>query len=122
VDRIPAKTFRDLVVWQKAHGFTLEVYSLTAMFPKHELFGLTAQMRKAAVSVPANIAEGFRKRGRADKARFMNIAEGSVEESRYYLLLASDLGYGQTGALLELLEEISRMLNAYTKALLSPVS
>ena len=76
-------------------------------------------MRRAAVSIPANIAEGFRKRGRADKARFMNTAEGSVEESRYYLILAEDLGYGKTKTLNDLLEEVSRLLNAYAKAILN---
>jgi four helix bundle protein len=63
------------------------------MFPKHEMFGLSAQMRRAAVSVAANIAEGFSKRGRSDKARFMNIAQGSLEELRYYFILARDLEY-----------------------------
>jgi hypothetical protein len=66
---------------------------MTSAFPKSETYGLAAQARRAAVSVPANIAEGFKKRGRLDKARFMNIAQGSLEESRYYLILARDLGY-----------------------------
>lgn len=80
-------------------------------------------MRHAAVSIPANIAEGFRRRGRADKARFMNLAEGSVEESRYYLILASDLGYGDASSLMASLEEVSRLLNDYTAAILtSPTS
>ena len=80
----PARTFQDLLVWQKAHRFVLEVYVLTTGFPKQETYGLSLQMRRAAVSIPANIAEGFRRRGKADKARFMNIAEGSVEECRYF--------------------------------------
>jgi four helix bundle protein len=71
------------------------------------------------VSIPANIAEGFRRRGHADKARFMNIAEGSIEECRYYLILAKDLGYGDTVALSNVLEEVSRMLNAYGSAILT---
>ncbi len=79
-------------------------------------------MRRAAVSIPANIAEGFRKRGKADKVRYMNIAEGSLEESRYYLILAQDLGYGQTDKLMPPLEEVSRLLNAYAKAILTPDS
>jgi four helix bundle protein len=78
-----AQRFQDLLVWQKSHALVLSVYKLTASVPRHELFGLTAQMRRAAVSVPANIAEGFSKRGRADKARFMNTAQGSLEELRY---------------------------------------
>jgi four helix bundle protein len=76
-------------------------------------------MRRAAVSIAANIAEGFRKRGKADKARFMNTAEGSVEESRYYLILTQDLGYGQTERLMASLEEVSRLLNSYVKAILN---
>jgi len=119
VKRQPAKTFRDLVVWRKAHEFVLGVYDFTAAFPKHEAYGLSAQMRRAAVSIAANIAEGFRKRGKADKARFMNTAEGSIEESRYYLILARDLGYGETSSLMSGLEEVSRLLNAYSRAILT---
>src|SRR2546429_433802 len=111
--RVAARTFQDLVVWRKAHELVLAVYSFTAGFPKTETYGLALQMRRAAVSVPANIAEGFRRRGKADKARYMNMAEGSLEESRYYLILAKDLGYGDTGSLTPLLEEVSRLLNAY---------
>ena len=74
------------------------------------------------MSVAANIVEGFRKRGRADKMRFMNTAEGSLEESRYYLLLAQDLGYGETGRLTASLEEVSRLLNGYSKAIASSKS
>ena len=76
-------------------------------------------MRRAAVSIPANIAEGFRRRGKPDKARFMNMAEGSIEECRYYLILAKDLGYGDTTGLTTVLEEVSRMLNAYAAAILT---
>ena len=74
-DREPAKTFEDLIVWQKAHSLVLDVYRMTRQFPREETYGLTSQLRRAAVSVPANIAEGFKKRGRADKARLMNVAE-----------------------------------------------
>src|SRR5918994_4274313 len=109
-DRQPARTFTDLAVWRKAHEFVLAVYSFTAGFPKQETYGLALQMRRAAVSIPANITEGFRRRGKADKARFMNLAEGSVEESRYYLILPSDLGYADTNRLLTSLEEVSRLL------------
>lgn len=84
-----------------------------------EVYGLASQMRRAAVSIPANIAEGFKKRSKLDKARFMNIAQVSIEESRYYLILAKDLGYGDTGALMNVLEEVSRLLDAYTKAILA---
>jgi four helix bundle protein len=114
----PAANFRDLVVWQKAHRFVLAVYELTGRFPKEETYGLSIQMRRAAVSIPANIAEGFRKRGKADKARFFNIAQGSLEESRYYLILAQDLGYGKTEVLESSLREVSRLLHNYVKAIL----
>lgn len=79
--RNPAKTFEDLVVWQKAHKFALEVYRFTDSFPRSELYGLTSQLRRAAVSIAANIAEGFKKTGRIDKARFMNTSQGSIEKS-----------------------------------------
>ena len=80
---------------------------------------MALQMRRAAVSIPANIAEGFRRRSRPDKARFLNIAEGSVEECRYFLILAKDLGYGDTGNLFLALEEVSRLLNAYSAAIMA---
>jgi four helix bundle protein len=118
--RPAARTFSDLLVWHKSHEFVLAVYRFTANFPKPETYGLAVQMRRAAVSIPANIAEGFRRRGKADKARFMNIAEGSIEECRYYLILAQDLGYGETAGLKAVLEEVSRMLNAYAAAILAP--
>ncbi len=79
-------------------------------------------MRKAAVSIPANIAEGFRRRGKADKARFLNRSEASSEESGYYLILSQDLGYGETATLLNSLQEVSRLLNAYSKAILDSSS
>ena len=117
--RPAARSFRDLVAWQKAHEFVLELYRFTASFPDREKYGLAHQMRRAAVSIPANIAEGFGKRSRAEKARFLNIAEGSLEECRYYLILAQDLGYGQTKSLIDTLEEASRLLNAYARAILA---
>ena len=107
------------MVWRKAHELVLAVYSFTTTFPKEETYGLALQMRRAAVSVPANIAEGFRRRGKADKARYMNMAEASLEESRYYLILAQDLGYGDATSLKTSLEEVSRLLNAYASAILA---
>ena len=117
--RAPARCFQDLVVWQKAHLFVLDVYKLTEQFPKTEVYGLTSQLRRAAVSVPANIAEGFRKKGRADKLRFLNIAQGSLEEARYYLILARDLGYGDPTGLTVRGEEVSKLLDAYSRSILS---
>ncbi|MDZ4185264.1 MAG: four helix bundle protein [Desulfuromonadales bacterium] len=120
--RPPARSFQDLVVWQKAHALTLNVYSLTRMFPRDEKFGLTSQLRRSMISVPANIAEGFKKRGIKDKARFLNIAQGSLEESRYYLILARDIGYGETASAMNMLEEVSRILEAYMSSILNSES
>src|SRR3974377_1805042 len=115
----PARTFQDLLVWQKAHAFVLEAYRLTATFPKSETYGLALQLRRAAVSIPANIAEGFRRRGKADKARFLNMAEGSLEECRYFLILTGTLGYGDPQAISVALGEVSKLLGAYTAAILA---
>ncbi len=112
-----ARTFEDLIVWQKAHQWVIGTYRITERFPRHEQFGLTSQLRRAAVSVPANIAEGFKKRGKADKCRFYNIAQASAEECRYYFILAKDLGYADTGLLLGQLEEVSRLLESYLGAI-----
>lgn len=120
--RPAARTFQDLIVWQKAHAFVLGVYRCTEHFPKSELYGLTSQLRRAAVSVPANIAEGFRRQGRADKIRMLNIAQGSLEECRYYLILAQDLKFIADTTLQEQLVEVSKILDRYAKAILTPVS
>ena len=122
MERPTAKAFTDLFVWQKAHAFVLGVYQATESFPKSEMYGLTNQLRRAAVSIPANIAEGFKKRGRPDKARFFNIAQGSVEECAYYLILAHDLRYHDTTTLRGQLDEVSKLLERYTSALLRPAS
>ncbi|HVM62526.1 MAG TPA: four helix bundle protein [Verrucomicrobiae bacterium] len=119
MERPPAKSFEDLIVWQKAHQFVLGVYRLSEGFPKTEVYGLTSQLRRAAMSIPANIAEGFKKKGRAGKVRFMNIAQGSLEECRYYLILAKDLGYGDNKPVLTQLEEVSKLLEAYASAILN---
>ena len=115
----PAKSFEQLIVWQKAHQFVLGVYRLTENFPRAEIYGLTSQFRRAAVSIPSNIAEGFKKRGRADKVRFMNIAQGSLEECRYYLILVKDLNFGDTSKLQPQLEETSKLLEAYSAKILA---
>jgi four helix bundle protein len=114
-----SKTFQDLIVWQKAHQFVLAIYTATKNFPPDEKFGLTSQIRRASVSIPANIAEGFSKKSKADKARFYNIAKSSLEEVRYYLILSRDLGYTENSNLFTQLEEISRLLHSYTKNLLT---
>jgi len=107
-----------LVVWQKAHQFVPGIYQFTGHFPSKELYGLTSPLRRAAVSMPANIAEGFKKRGKPDKVRFLNIAQGSLEECRYYLILSTDLHYGNGGELIQQLEEGSKMLESYARSIL----
>ena len=116
--REPAKSFEGLIVWQKAHQFVLATYRLTKSFPRAEIYGLTSQFRRAAVSIAANIAEGFRKRGQADKLRFLNIAQGSAEECRYYLILSKDLGYSDDLKVCAVLEETSKLLVAYARGIL----
>ncbi len=117
----PAEHFEDLEVWQKAHEFVLELYRMTATFPKAETYGLVAQVRRAAVSTPANIAEGFKKRGRPDKVRFLNIAQGSLEECRYYLILSRDLGYADPTNAFGLLNSTALLLQGYVNAIVRSI-
>ena len=111
--RPPAKSFEDLEVWQIAHQLALSVYKLSAELPDDEKYGLVSQMRRSAVSVPANIAEGFKKRGVRDKARYFNIAQGSLEECRYYLILIRDLDYENPQDLLPVVKSVQSLLGAY---------
>lgn len=107
--------FQNLKVWQRSHTLVLGIYRLTAHFPPEERYGLTAQLRRAAVSVPTNIAEGSKRRSSQDYARFLNLAEGSIAEVEYLLLLSRDLRFAAEKAVAKLLEEateIARMLNA----------
>jgi four helix bundle protein len=112
-----SQSFRDVIVWQRAHAFALSVYRQTEAFPKHEMFALTSQLRRAAASVPSNFVEGFRKRGIPDKARFYNIAQGSADECLYQLILAHDLGYADTTSAQTDIDEISRLLQGYINGL-----
>jgi four helix bundle protein len=114
---VPAKSFEDLIVWQKAHQFVLAIYALTESFPRSELFGLTSQMRRVGISIPSNIAEGFKKRSTKEKVHLLNVAQASLEESQYYLILTRDLRYGDTGQLRPNLDEISRILESYVKGI-----
>lgn len=107
-----SQNFEDVELWKKAYAWVLKIYRFTENFPKQEIFGLTSQLRRSAVSVPANFAEGFRKLGLADKVRFYNISQGSLEESRYYLILARDLQFGDSTNLLADANEISKMLGS----------
>jgi four helix bundle protein len=111
------RTFRELFAWQRAHQFVLKTYISTSTFPREEMYGLTSQFRRAAISIPANIAEGYAKRGQADKKRFFNIAQGSLEECRYYLILARDLKLISGEELDFLLEEVSKLLTSYIRAI-----
>ncbi len=106
-------------MWQKAHAWVLLVYRMSEGFPVKENYALTSQLRRAAMSVPANIAEGFKKRGTRDKLRYYNIAQGSLEESRYFLILSRDLGYADIQEAYAGLEEVSRMLEAYHRTILN---
>ena len=115
-------TFENVVAWQKAHTFVLKVYSVTKQFPADELYGLTSQFRRAAVSIEANIAEGYKKISKADKLRFMNISQGSIEECRDYIILARDLCYVSDtdfSNLHDALEDASKMLYLYCNGIIN---
>lgn len=107
--------FTELKVWQRSHALALKIYTLTRDFPADERFGLTSQLRRAAISVATNIAEGSRRQHPHDFARFLNIAEGSLAELEYLLMLARDLGLAEQPALdphISEAIEIARMLHA----------
>ena len=115
-------TFENVVAWQKAHVFVLLVYRITKSFPSEELYGLTSQFRRAAVSIEANIAEGYKKISKADKLRFLNISQGSMEECRDYILLARDLYYisdTDFSDLRDALEDASKMLYLYCNGIIN---
>jgi four helix bundle protein len=117
--RTPAARFEDLVVWQNARQFVLAAYRLSWTFPRSETHGLSFQFRRAAVSTAANVAEGFKKRGKAGKLRFYYIAQGCIEESRYDLILAKDPEYGDVSGSSQLLEEVGKLLEVYLQAILN---
>jgi four helix bundle protein len=109
------KDFRDLLVWEKSHKLTLEIYGATADFPKCELYGLTSQIRRCSASIGANIAEGCGKRGNNEFQRYLQIASGSASELDYHLLLARDLGFlteTNYSTLKRDLTEVRKMLTA----------
>lgn len=116
------QTFQNILAWQKAYDFVLDVYKYTKSFPESEKYGLISQFQRAAVSIIANIAEGYKKMGKADKLRFMNISQGSLEECRCYVILSRDLGYIDNevyNILYSKIEEASKLLNGYCKAMLN---
>lgn len=107
--------FTELKIWQQSHALVLEIYPLTARFPTDERFGLVSQLRRAAASVPSNIAEGSKKASNADYARFLNIAEASLAETEYLLILSRDLGYTDAATVEPMygrIAELARMLHA----------
>jgi four helix bundle protein len=110
--------FTELKVWQRSHQLTLEVYRVTAVFPSGERYGLVSQLRRAAASIPTNIAEGSKRQSSQEYARFLNIAEGSLAETEYLVMLSRDLGFltrDSSEKLLKEITEIARMLNALKK-------
>jgi len=114
------KTFRDLKVWEKAHNLVLEIYKTTKNFPKEETYGLVAQLRRSGASIPTNIAEGFKRKSKKDYAHFINIAESSLEESKYHIILAKDLGYIKKedfDKFVDMCDEIGKMLYSFHRKL-----
>ena len=115
-------SFMDIKAWQFAHQFVIDVYRLTREFPDTERFGLCSQFQRAAVSIAANIAEGYKKLSKADKLRFFNISQGSLEECRYYVLLSKDLSYINDDSYDSLnaeIEKVSWYINAYCKGIIN---
>lgn len=116
------RNFEDILAWQKAHEFVVTVYRTTNTFPEFERFGLCSQFQRAAVSIAANIAEGYKKLSKADKLRFLNISQGSLEECRYYCILARYLEYIDNmkyQSLVNAIVQTSYMLNAYIKGIIN---
>ena len=114
-------SFESIIAWQKAHDFVLAFYKTKPLFPDDEKFALIPQFQRAAISIAANIAEGYKKLSQADKLRFFNIAQGSLEECRYYITLAHDVGYYTdeiADSLNAKIEQLSTVLNAYCQAII----
>lgn len=112
-------TFKEIIAWQKAHTLVLSVYKVTKQFPKEELYALVNQMRRAVVSVPANIVEGYKRQGVADSVRFYNISEASLEEIKYFILLSRDLEYINLKDSVNLInqsEEVGRVLHGWIES------
>lgn len=113
------RKFEDIVAWQKAHQFAVMTYHATRAFPDFEKFGLCSQFQRAAVSIAANIAEGYKKLSKADKLRFFNVSQGSLEECRYYCILSRDIDETTYQQLVQAIFDTSYMLNAYIKGVVN---
>ena len=112
------KSFTEITAWQKSHELALKVYKLSQSYPRMEVFGLTSQTRRCCVSIPSNIAEGFKRRSKQDSIHFYNISQGSLEELKYQLFLARDLHYitnEEYTQVFELAEEVGRLINGWIK-------
>lgn len=119
------RNYRELLVWQKGHQLALEIYRVTVGFPKVEQFGLTDQLRRAAISVPSNVVEGFERGSNKEFKHFLSIARGSTGEVRAQIELARDIGYMQNDdfeKLFDLTTEVHKMINSLIKKLESPTS
>jgi four helix bundle protein len=117
---VKIKSFTELIVWQKAHELSLLIYKLTARFPRREMFGIVSQSRRAAASVPANIAEGFGRRTTREMLRSLQIAAGELEEVRYFMILGRDLGYVEQvafGDSMKLCDSVAQLINAMGRSL-----
>jgi four helix bundle protein len=114
------KNYQELLVWQKAHSLVLDIYKISSRFPQEEQFGIVQQIRRAAYSVPANIAEGFERSYTKEFIRFITVAKGSLSETKYFLILSRDLGYIEQEVYFELekdFDEIGKMLNGLINSL-----
>ncbi len=117
---MPIERFEQLIAWQRAHSLVLSIYARCKLLPEDERFGLNLQMRRAAVSIPANIAEGFKRRTSKDKLHFYNISESSLEELKYYVLFCRDLKYWKdkdVATTREGADEVSRILKGLMRSL-----
>lgn len=111
--------FSDLLVWKKSHELVLEIYSVTKLFPKEELYGITSQMRRASYSIPSNIVEGFRRKTLKDSINFYHISDASLEELKYFLFLSKDLSYLTQDNYFKLFskcEEVGKLLTGWLKS------
>ncbi len=112
------QNYKELKVWEKAHQLVLEIYTYSKLFPKEEVYGLTSQLKRSVVSIPANIAEGCGKKSQLDLAKFLNIVLGSANETEYYILLARDLKYLE----LEIYETLIRSINEIKAMLITLIA